>query len=120
MDKYPYKYTMRRHFLLFLVISISFSTILATEIATVSNSLSTIEQNDSINQISSDQLRKLTTEELLQTCVNNPLVINYILFDEGHHKFDNVLKRYNGFAEFFSRENFSMCFFLNTKSYQIK
>lgn len=97
---------MRHHFLLFLAISISFSTMLATETAATNNSLSMIEKNDSIHQISFDQLGKLSTEELLQTCVNNPLVINYILFCEGLYKFDKISKRYNGFAEFFSRENF--------------
>ncbi|MBT2562997.1 hypothetical protein J7E50_22470 [Pedobacter sp. ISL-68] len=56
-------------------------------------------------QLPDDIVRNSTTEELLEICLNYPLIDNYVANNSYYEGFNNIVLGFNGLKEFFSRDN---------------
>ncbi len=65
--------------------------------------LSTSKQMDEVCVIPEKILKSLTTEALLNTCVNYPRIIDFFLYDNLQLGFDICSKRFNGLSELLNR-----------------
>lgn len=56
-------------------------------------------------QIPVEILEKMPTEELVETCLTYPLLVNIFLFNSQEEGFDQLRKNFNGFQELLTRDD---------------
>ena len=57
-------------------------------------------------QIPNNKLKSISTEGLLETLLNYPLILDYGAFNQGQDGFKRIKSENNGFGELFGRTNF--------------
>lgn len=67
--------------------------------------LSSLEEKVNACQIPQKNLKSISTEGLLETLLNYPLICDYIFFDNLQNGFNRVKTENNGFAELYNRED---------------
>lgn len=68
------------------------------------NSKFTVSQIDSL-QLSASDLANLTTEEIFQSCMSYPYLINFFAYGGDLKAFEAMAEEYNGFKELFKRDD---------------
>ena len=67
--------------------------------------LQTHQEKIKVCQIPEDTLKKLTPSDLLQTCINYPLISDMLAYDNLYEGSKRVIRNFNGLSEFLIRKN---------------
>jgi len=65
----------------------------------------TVEKRVEVLQIPDEVLVKMSTEGLLETCLEYPFLLSILHGDNCQHGFDGLMKQFNGFRELFRHDN---------------
>ena len=71
-------------------------------------------------QLPDDYLQKATSRDLFQTCLNYPLLFDILSYENPAIGFEKVSKQFNGFAEFFKRNDAAEAVFQTFKKNDLK
>lgn len=72
---------------------------------TVWQTFQSFEEMQIACQVPDDVLKSMSTDNLIQTCMNYPLFGNYVAYNNQLDGINSVLSGFNGFAELQKREN---------------
>lgn len=67
--------------------------------------LSSLAEKVEVCQIPERKLKTISTEGLLETLLNYPLILDYIFFDNMQNGFNRIKTENNGFSELYNRKN---------------
>lgn len=67
--------------------------------------LSSLAEKVEVCQIPKNKLKTISTEGLLETLLNYPLILDYIFFENMQNGFNRIKTENNGFSELYSRKN---------------
>ena len=78
--------------------------------------LGSLAEKVDVCQIPEKKLETISTEGLLETLLNYPLILDYIFFDNMQNGFNRIKNENNGFSELYSREKI---FSVMTERYEL-
>lgn len=108
---FSYRYTITKFFYLIITTCISASALSQPYNYSIKpgsqvwKSFNTHDEMIKAVQVPDSVLKRLSTKDLIQTCLSYPLAFDYLAFDNLKNGYERTFKNFNGFRELTSRND---------------